>query len=80
MKNIFLLILFFVGGFTTCTAQSEKIDKFFNDLQKQGVTSIEIKKPMFNLLNSIDINDSYLNTLKPIMQDVDGMKLLVFQK
>lgn len=80
MKNIFLLILFFVGGFTTCTAQSEKIDKFFNDLQKQGVTSIEIKKPMFNLLNSIDINDSYLNTLKPIMQDVDGMKLLVFSK
>lgn len=80
MKNIFLLILFFVGSFTTCTAQSEKIDKFFNDLQKQGVTSIEIKKPMFNLLNSIDINDSYLNTLKPIMQDVDGMKLLVFSK
>jgi len=80
MKNIFLLILFFVGGFTTCTAQSEKIDKLFNDLQKQGVTSIEIKKPMFNLLNSIDINDSYLKTLKPIMQDVDGMKLLVFSK
>lgn len=49
-------------------------------MQKNGVTSIEIKKPMFALLNSIDISDDYLGKIKPIMRDVDGLKLLVFSK
>ncbi|KQT19274.1 hypothetical protein ASG31_18010 [Chryseobacterium sp. Leaf404] len=80
MKNIVLFILLFLGSFTTCTAQNEKIDQLFNDMQKNGVTSIEIKKPMFALLNSIDISDDYLGKIKPIMRDVDGLKLLVFSK
>ena len=81
MKNIFLLILFFVGGFTTCTAQSEKLDQLFKDFEKKGsVTSIEIKKPMFDILEQVDINDEYLGKIKPIMQDVEGMKVLVVSK
>lgn len=80
MKNIVLLIILFLGSFTTCTAQNEKIDQLFNDMQKKGVTSIEIKKPMFALLNSIDISDDYLGKIKPVIRDVDGLKLLVFSK
>ncbi|WP_262150833.1 DUF4252 domain-containing protein [Chryseobacterium foetidum] len=80
MKNIVLLIILFLGSFTTCTAQNEKIDQLFNDMQKKGVTSIEIKKPMFALLNSIDISDDYLGRIKPVIRDVDGLKLLVFSK
>lgn len=80
MKNIVLLIMIFFGGLMTCTAQSDKLDQFFTDLQRKGVTSIEIKKPMFDLLSKIDVNEEYLGKIKPIMRDVDGLKLLVFSK
>lgn len=65
----------------TCTAQTEKLDQFFNSFEnKSGVTSIDIKKPMFDLMNKIEINDEYVKKIKPIMRDVDGLKLLVFSK
>lgn len=81
MKNIFLFILLFLGSSMTCTAQTEKLDQFFNSFEnKSGVTSIDIKKPMFDLMNKIEINDEYVKKIKPIMRDVDGLKLLVFSK
>lgn len=69
------------GSFVTCTAQTEKLDKFFRSFEnKSGVTSIDIRKPMFDLLSRIDINDEYLGKIKPVMRDVNGLKLLVFSK
>lgn len=73
--------MIFAGSFMTCTAQTEKLDEFFQSFEnKSGVTSIDIKKPMFDLLNKIEINDEYVGKIKPIMRDVDGLKLLVFSK
>ncbi|WP_312078828.1 DUF4252 domain-containing protein [Chryseobacterium sp.] len=81
MKNIFILIMIFAGSFMTCTAQTEKLDKFFQSFEnKSGVTSIDIKKPMFDLLDRIEISDEYIGKIKPIMRDVNGLKLLVFSK
>lgn len=73
--------MIFAGSFMTCTAQTEKLDEFFQSFEnKSGVTSIDIKKPMFDLLNRIEIDDEYVGKIKPIMRDVNGLKLLVFSK
>lgn len=81
MKHIFLLIMIFLGSFMTCSAQTEKLDQLFKDFEKNGgVTSIDIKKPMFKLLNNIDVDDEYLGTIKPILRQVDGLRVLIIPK
>ncbi|AZA62178.1 DUF4252 domain-containing protein [Chryseobacterium indoltheticum] len=81
MKKIFFILTIFLTSFANYSAQTEKLDQFFQSFEnKGGVTSIDIKKPMFDLLDRIDISDEYIGKIKPIMRDVDGLKLLVFSK
>lgn len=81
MKKIFLILTIFITTVANYSAQTEKLDQFFQSFEnKGGVTSIDIKKPMFDLLDRIDISDEYIGKIKPIMRDVDGLKLLVFPK
>ncbi|RXM40632.1 hypothetical protein BOQ62_04745 [Chryseobacterium sp. CH21] len=70
-----------LSSFATYSAQTEKLDKLFQDFEKNGrVTSINIKKPMFKLLNTIDVNDAYIGKIKPILNEVDGLKILIIPK
>lgn len=70
-----------LSSFATSSAQTEKLDKLFQDFEKKGrVTSINIKKPMFKLLNTIDVNDAYIGKIKPILNDVEGLKILIIPK
>lgn len=81
MKNIFSVLLIIISGLVTFSGQTDKLDQLFQDFEKKGgVTSINIKKPMFKLLNTIDVNDDYLSKLKPILNEVDGVKLLIVPK
>ncbi|WP_318846273.1 DUF4252 domain-containing protein [Chryseobacterium sp. JV558] len=81
MKKIFFLIAIMLSSFATYSAQTEKLDKLFQDFEKNGrVTSINIKKPMFKLLNTIDVDDAYIGKIKPILNEVDGLKILIIPK
>ncbi|WP_312306149.1 DUF4252 domain-containing protein [Chryseobacterium sp.] len=81
MKKIFFIIAIILSGFATSSAQTDKLNKLFQDFEKNGgVTSINIKKPMFKLLNTIDVNDAYVGKIKPILNEVDGLKILIIPK
>lgn len=81
MKKIFYIIAFILSSFATMSAQTDKLNKLFQDFEKNGgVTSINIKKPMFKLLNTIDVNDAYVEKIKPILNEVDGLKILIIPK
>ncbi|MCW3160353.1 DUF4252 domain-containing protein [Chryseobacterium oryctis] len=81
MKNIFCILILVLNSFVPFSAQTEKLNQLFQDFEKNGgVTSINIKKPMFKLLNNIDVNDDYINKIKPILGQVDGLKLLIIPK
>jgi hypothetical protein len=81
MKNIFSILLIIISGLVTFPGQTEKLNQLFQDFEKNGgVTSINIKKPMFKLLNTIDVDDEYLKKIKPILNEVDGLKLLIVPK
>ncbi|WP_288376733.1 DUF4252 domain-containing protein [Chryseobacterium culicis] len=81
MKKIFFIIAIMLSSFATSSAQTEKLDKLFQDFEKNGrVTSINIKKPMFKLLNTIDVDDAYIGKIKPILNEVEGLKILIIPK
>ncbi len=81
MKNIFFSILLFLGCFNIGSAQNEKLDKLFQQFEnKNGITSISIKKPMFKILSNLELDDDYLKKIKPILKDVDGLKLVIVPK
>lgn len=70
-----------LSSFATSSAQTDKLNKLFQDFEKNGgVTSINIKKPMFKLLNTIDVNDAYVGKIKPILNEVEGLKILIIPK
>ncbi|MFZ4931938.1 DUF4252 domain-containing protein [Chryseobacterium sp. Mn2064] len=81
MKKIFFIIAIILNSFVTYSAQTDKLNQLFQDFEKNGgVTSINIKKPMFKLLNTIDVNDAYVGKIKPILNEVDGLKILIIPK
>lgn len=81
MKNIFSILIIIISGLVTFSGQTEKLDQLFQELEKSGGgTSIDIKKPMFKLLNNIDIDDEYMKKIKPVLNEVDGLKLLIIPK
>ncbi|WP_228458546.1 DUF4252 domain-containing protein [Chryseobacterium aureum] len=81
MKKIFFIIAIMLSSIATSSAQTEKLDKLFQDFEKNGrVTSINIKKPMFKLLNTIDVDDAYIGKIKPILNEVEGLKILIIPK
>ena len=46
----------------------------------EGVTSIKIAKPMFGMLDKLNINDSELNQVKPLLSKINGLKILILEK
>ncbi len=64
MKNIitFLFLMFL----------PVKLDAIFEKYQEaEGVTSIKIAKPMFRLLNNINIDDSDMDKIKPLISKMN---------
>jgi len=78
-KLLFIFALFF--SLLNVNAQKEKLDQLFEKYQEtEGVTSIKIAKPMFSMLNKLNINDSELDQIKPILSKINGIKILIVEK
>lgn len=81
MKKLLLIFSLLFSHFFHVNAQKEKLDMLFEKYQEtDGVTSIKIAKPMFNMLNKLDINDSELDQIKPLLSKIKGLRILIVQK
>ena len=61
--------------------QSDKLNQLFDQYQDtEGVTSIKIAKPMFRLLGNLNIEDEDLKKIKPLINKVNSLKILVVDK
>lgn len=62
-------------------AQTDKLNQIFDKYQDtEGVTSIKIAKPMFSMLSKLDIKDSELDQIKPLLSKIKGLKMLIIEK
>lgn len=65
---------------TSAHAQISKLDQIFEQYKEQkGVTSIKIGKPMFKMLNKMNIDDADIETFKPLLSKVNSIKMLIFE-
>lgn len=81
MKSIILSIVFFFGALHMMAAQQETLNKLFDKYENvDGVTSIKIAKPMFSLLGSLNVQNSEFKQLSPILNKMEGLKILVVEK
>ncbi|NML68458.1 DUF4252 domain-containing protein [Chryseobacterium sp. RP-3-3] len=78
MKKICILFALAFSHFFTVSGQSDKFDRLFEKYQEvEGVTSIKIAKPMFGMLSSLNIDDSQLDQIKPLLSKINGLKILI---
>lgn len=80
MKNIFFISVLFILAFGRMSAQSDKLNELFDKYQNtDGITSIKIAKPMFGMLSNLNIADSELQNIKPLLGKIQGLKMLIIQ-
>lgn len=78
MKKIFIIFALAFSHFFTVYGQQDKFDMLFDRYQEvEGVTSIKIAKPMFSMLSSLNIDDSQLDQIKPLLSKINGLKILI---
>lgn len=78
MKKIFIIFALAFSHFFTVYGQRDKFDMLFERYQEvEGVTSIKIAKPMFGMLSSLNIDDSQLDQIKPLLSKINGLKILI---
>lgn len=81
MKKLLLIFALFFSHFFQINAQKDKLDQLFEKYQEtDGVTSIKIAKPMFNMLNKLNIADNELAQIKPLLSKINGLKILIVEK
>ena len=81
MNKLLIIFALFFSHFFHINAQKEKLDQLFEQYQEsEGVTSIKISKPMFNMLNKLNIDDSELSQIKPLLNKINGLKILIVEK
>ena len=80
MKKILFIFALCFSYFLNVTAQKQKLEEIFDRYQDtEGVTSIKIAKPMFGMLNKLDIKDSELGQIKPLLSKIQGLKILMIE-
>ncbi|MCJ7933606.1 MAG: DUF4252 domain-containing protein [Chryseobacterium sp.] len=78
MKKLFIIFALVFSHFFNVYGQKDKFDQLFEKYQEvEGVTSIKIAKPMFGMLSSLNIDDSQLDQIKPLLSKINGLKILV---
>ena len=81
MKKLLVIFALTFSYFIQINAQKDKLDQLFDKYQEsEGVTSIKIAKPMFNMLNKLNINDSELEQIKPLLSKINGLRILIVEK
>ena len=81
MKKVLLAYSFILLGILNCQAQMNKINEIFDKYQNvEGLTSVKISKPMFRMLNNLNIKDDDLAKIKPLLKDINSIQILIFDK
>lgn len=81
MNKIFFITALLFSMFSVMKGQTEKLNQLFDKYQEsEGVTSIKISKPMFSMLNKLNIADEELAQIKPLLSKINGLKILIFEK
>ena len=81
MKKLILILTLLFSFFFQINAQKARLDQLFEKYQEaEGVTSIKISKPMFNMLNKLNIADDELSQIKPLLSKINGLKILIVEK
>lgn len=81
MKKFILIFTLLFSYFSPINAQKDKLNHLFEKYQEaEGVTSIKIAKPMFNMLNKLNIADDELAQIKPLLSKINGLKILIVEK
>lgn len=81
MKKILLFIAITLGWMMNLSAQKENLNNLFEKYQdKKGVTTIKIAKPMFSMLSKLNIQDADFEGLKPMLEKINGLKIMVVEK
>jgi len=80
-KIIFIFALAFSHFFNMYGQEKDKLDQLFEKYQEvEGVTSIKIAKPMFGMLENLDLGDAELDQIKPLLSKIKGLKVLIAEK
>ncbi|MDR6516947.1 DUF4252 domain-containing protein [Chryseobacterium camelliae] len=78
MKKLLIIFALAFSHFFNVYGQEDKFDKLFDKYQEvEGVTTIKIAKPMFGMLSSLNIDDSQLDQIKPLLSKINGLKILI---
>jgi len=76
MKQLFMIIAVFFNS--TAFAQLSDVHKIFDKYQDvEGITSIKVEKPMFNLLNKLSIQDEDIQKIKPLLGKINSINILI---
>ena len=79
MKKI-LLVFALVFTWLSASAQKSELYKLFDRYKDtEGVTSIKISKPMFSMLNKLNLHDSDFDGIKPMLGKIQGLRMLVIE-
>ncbi|HLU87211.1 MAG TPA: DUF4252 domain-containing protein [Taishania sp.] len=79
MRKLITIIALIFASYTF--GQTSKITQLFDQYQNtKGITSIKIAKPMFQLINSLDINDSDMAKIKPLISKINSLRIIVLEK
>jgi len=80
MKKVIIIFALAFSHFFNAYGQ-DKLDQLFEKYQEvEGVTSIKIAKPMFGMLNNLDLGDAELDQIKPLLSKINGLKVLIAEK
>ncbi|PJJ68289.1 DUF4252 domain-containing protein [Chryseobacterium geocarposphaerae] len=81
MKKIIIIFALAFSHFFNVYGQKDKLDQLFDKYQEvEGVTSIKIAKPMFGMLNNLDLGDAELDQIKPLLSKINGLKVFIAEK
>lgn len=81
MKKIILLLLLFIST-QAGWAQTKTVQQIFDSYQNMdGVISVTVARPMFALLNKLNINsnEKTIANLKPMLKGINSLKLLMVE-
>lgn len=80
MKKLIILTTFILIPFAAF-GQKDKLDQIFNKYENtEGITSIKISKPMFQMLDNLKSHDEEIAKIKPLLSKINSIKILVLEK
>lgn len=78
-KLLFIIALGILSN--SLFAQISNVHKIFEKYQNvDGITSIKVSKPMFNILRNLDIQDETLKNIQPLLSKVNSLNILITEE